>query len=177
MKTLETYHIQVTGPSGSGKTFFSERLHELGYPAFDADLFEDLGNHVDKLGNIVEYDHEGGLEWLKKHKWTWDPAALKEILGQHKRIIIFGGAGNQNETGHLFDQVFYLHLDRDSILENLRRPERENPYGQTDAQQQDAAEKLESFYKDPPKGWIPLHSRDPQALVAEIEKHLQGVLK
>jgi shikimate kinase len=177
MKALETYHLQITGPSGSGKTYFSERLHELGYPAFDADKFDNLGNHVDEQGNIVEYNHEGGLDWFQKHQWTWDAKVLKEILSQHERIIIFGGAVNEEETATLFDRVFYLHLDLESILKNLRSSERTNPYGQTEVQQQVAAAKIEEFYSHPPAGWIPLYSRDPLELVTEIEKHIGGTLK
>ena len=169
---LSSYHIQITGPSGSGKTYMAERLAELGYSAIDADVIEDLGRFLDADGNVHEYDHDGGQEWLERHFWSWDKSVLHAYMRDTERAIICGGAGNDREASHLFTQVFYLVLPKDEILVNLLRPERFNPFGRTPEQQAFASHMIDSFYADIPEDWIPLHSRDAQSLVSEMESHL-----
>ncbi|MGC4190674.1 MAG: dephospho-CoA kinase [Thermomicrobiales bacterium] len=176
MTTFDRYQIRITGPSGSGKTYMADRLAELGYPAIDADVIEGLGRFLDRDGNVHEYDHDGGTDWLETHFWSWDEQVLRAYLGSTERVIICGGAWNDKTMDHLFTRVFYLVVPKDEMLANLLRPDRFNPYGRTPEQQAFASTMIDRFYADIPETWVPLHARDVQDLIAEIEAYLGGRL-
>jgi hypothetical protein len=150
----------------------AERLADLGYPAIDADVIEGLGRFLDADGTVHDYDHDGGQDWLERHFWTWDEGALRAYLGERGRSIICGGAANDTDMDHLFDQVFYLVVPKDEILNNLLSPERFNPYGKTKAQQAFASITIDAFYANIPEAWIPLYARDAPSLITEMESHL-----
>ncbi len=174
MQTLQRYRIQITGPSGSGKSYFAKQLEKMGYPAIDADNVNKLGMWVNSQGEIVEYNHDGDLQWLQEHKWVWDIKFLLEYLHTKQKVILFGGASNEHETANEFDYVFYLKLLKDEILQNLLREERTNPYGKTDIQQIYASSKIDLFYQNIPHEWTRLVSRNPKDLISEIEEYLQA---
>jgi shikimate kinase len=176
MNELDNYHIQITGPSGAGKTYFEKALKKLGYPAQDGDHIEGLGYFVDRDGNYVEFNPQGGLDWFSKHSYVWNREVLEKFLSDKPKMIICGGAPNQDETADLFDQIFYLKVEKEDILKNLRADDRENEYGKTDEQQQYASEGIDMFYNSVPKEWKSLTSRDPEKLVEEIENHLGAKL-
>jgi hypothetical protein len=92
-------------------------------------------------------------------------------------MIICGGAANDLETGDLFDYIFYLVAPKEVILSNLMSPDRVNPYGKTEAQQEFASTKIDQFYASIPLGWIPLRSRDPRQIIVEMEQYIGAVLQ
>lgn len=148
----------------------------LGYNAVDADKIDGLGKFLDKDGNEVEYNHEGGLDWLTNNIWVWDISVLKKYLSNNPKVIIFGGATNEVEGTKMFDHVFYLELAKKEILDNLKIGDRDNPYGKTDTQQLYASKKIDEFSNNIPNGFIPLASRKPVELIVEIEKHINARL-
>ena len=109
MKALETYHLQITGPSGSGKTYFSERLHELGYSAFDADKFSfiELGDkkisRVNVIANVV--DRYSSVEK------SYISLTVDDASGQI-RIKIFGDDVNKFSDISQGDTVLIMGLIR-----------------------------------------------------------------
>jgi len=177
MEVLEKYIIQVTGPSGSGKSYFAEKLRELGYNSIDSDKIDGLGKFVNNKGEEVEYDHYGDTDWYRNNHWVWDNNLLKGYLFDKKRLLIFGGAENESTTTEFFDYVFYLDVSEGEIMENLKNPERSNPYGKTEVQQKIAKERVREFYGNIPATWIPLKSRNsPEELIQEIESQLNRQL-
>lgn len=177
MKSLQHYCIQITGPSGSGKSYFAKALQSLGYNAIDADKIEGLGKFINKSGQEVPYNHEGGIEWLEENLWVWDFAMLQQFLSQHQKLIICGGACNESEALPFFDYVFYLFLPKEEILRNLMKEDRTNPYGKTEAQQHYASQKIDEFYSNIPSSWIPLTARKVEDLIEEIEGYIQHNLE
>ena len=127
MEKLDHYHVLITGPSGTGKTYFASELGRLGYPVQDGDHIPGLGYFVDnKTREFAEFNPLGDIEWFTNHTYIWNREVLEKYLEDNPRIILCGGTTNYEEVADLFDKIFYLKVDKELILKNLRDESREN---------------------------------------------------
>lgn len=109
----------IEGVSGSGKTTVCDELQRRGYQAIHGD--RELAYQGDPLtgARTDTATHENHI---------WDINKVKALIGSHDEPITFfcGGSRNFSKFIHLFDGVFVLEVDIDTLTRRLdRRPEDE----------------------------------------------------
>ncbi|HTR92869.1 MAG TPA: hypothetical protein VMI73_14145 [Trebonia sp.] len=114
--------IQIAGCSAAGKTTVAAMLARRGLASIDADDDPLLARFVDPAGVVVEEQPTApDLVWLERHRWTWDPARLDELIraATAATLYVCGGADNQQEVAGRFTQVFLLEIDEPTMLARL----------------------------------------------------------
>ena len=120
----------IEGVSGTGKTSVCHDLRRRGFHALNGD--RDLAYRGDpQTGKPVEKPVHTSLAdsvaWVHGHQ-LWDEDKVKSILADRSTAISFfcGGARNFPRFIDLFDGVFILDIDRDTLIRRLAgRPEDE----------------------------------------------------
>src|SRR5258708_26462168 len=113
----------ITGLSGTGKSTLAEELTRRGLKALDTD--KDLGLNkwfgID-TGQIVDYQPPVSPDWYNKHQFGWDKQEFERVLSgsQKDDIFICGSSYNDSEFYDLFDKVFFLVVDEQTLLHRLR---------------------------------------------------------
>jgi adenylate kinase family enzyme len=135
---LSCYHLAVgvrnlliEGVSGSGKTSVCRELQHRGYQAFNGD--NDLAYRGDPetgmpLDEPVAFpDDRRRTEWISKHL-CWQVNRVQAlVLDKDEPVTFFcGGSRNFSMFIDLFDAVFVLDVDLDTLTRRLdERPEDE----------------------------------------------------
>jgi hypothetical protein len=102
----------VEGVSGTGKTSVATAL-------------ELRGHHVVHGDRVLAYQgdpHTGEpLPGFSHEHHVWDVARVREVVADHTRPVTFFCGGSRNFAAFidLFDEVFVLEVDRDTLLERL----------------------------------------------------------
>jgi broad-specificity NMP kinase len=116
----------IDGVSGAGKTTVAEALERRGYDVVHGDRAlaylgdPETGDRLDDdLDRLRAADN---VTWAHEH-WIWDVAKVRSRLAdQHAPETFFcGGSRNHRHFAHLFDQVFVLDLDLDTLNRRLAR--------------------------------------------------------
>lgn len=127
----------ILGAPGSGKSYVAEYAKTKGWAAFDADYdIPRLARWSDLEGRTVSFPEQPTVEWLEKHRFTWDKQVLQEFLSAHQDVWIFGIAENAFEQADLFDACFYLLVPEAVLRERLLSAGRTNARGKTEAEVQ-----------------------------------------
>jgi broad-specificity NMP kinase len=127
--------IYVTGAPGSGKTTLQKELSARGYETRDIDN-SGLGGPYNKASGqqvVIPPADQRSPEWFAAHEWRVHPqafTALKEEASG-KDIILCGVAGSDSEILHVFDEILYLYLDDDTLIQRLQS-RTDNDYGKND---------------------------------------------
>lgn len=126
---LKNYLIE--GISGAGKTSVAEELERRGYQVIHGDRA--LAYPGDpETGVALEGPSErvtDQVRWRHEH-WIWDVNAVKTLIADQGSAQTFfcGGARNHRHFLHLFDGVFVLDIDAETL--NLRLSRRaEDEFG------------------------------------------------
>lgn len=127
----------IEGVSGSGKTSVCTELERRGYQAIHGDrVLAYVGDPQtgDPLpDNVAPGGHSAGcgcwdcLAWLSE-RWLWDLDQVRMIASDREQPMTFfcGGSRNFSQVIGLFDAVFVLDVDLDTLLQRLeQRPEHE----------------------------------------------------
>ena len=125
-------HVLVVGLPAAGKTHLSKFFREKGKDAYDAD--DVIASYTDEKGNPKSPTKE---EWEKNMgiKWAWDAKKLKELLGEHEELYLFGASDNMYDFIGLFDKAYYLKADKDLLSERLEARKTSNDeFGKTKEQ-------------------------------------------
>ena len=107
--------VLVTGMSGAGKSTLLAALAGRGHLTVDT-------------------DYDG---WEVAPAW-WDEPRMDDLLARHDTVAVSGTAENQGHFHDRFDEVVYLLVPLEVLLERVRSRSN-NPYGQTPEQQADIA--------------------------------------
>ncbi|GAA1375904.1 nucleoside kinase [Luteococcus sanguinis] len=111
------YNLLVEGVSGTGKTSVCHELRRRGYQAINGDTeLAYQGDPSTGLPSTEPACHEHHL-WCEDRVWA--------IAGQTDQRFTFfcGGSRNFKRFLDVFDEVFVLDVDRDSLLTRLsQRP-------------------------------------------------------
>jgi len=111
----------IDGVSCAGKTTVCDELQRRGYHVIHGD--EELaywGNR--ETGVPIDGSADG------QRAWIWDVAKVRELVADHTQAATFfcGGARNSDCFIGLFDAVFVLEIDLDTLNQRLAaRPETE----------------------------------------------------
>jgi hypothetical protein len=126
---LRNYLIE--GISGAGKTTVAEELERRGYHVIHGDRALAYPGDPETCA-AVEGPSEPVTDlvrWRHEH-WIWDVNTVKSLIADQGRALTFfcGGARNHRHFLHLFDEVFVLNIDAETL--NLRLSRRaEDEFG------------------------------------------------
>ncbi len=108
----------ITANSGAGKSTVIKALKERGYTAYDTDDMPDVTRLQDmKTGKFVDWP-DPPIDWTR-YGWNWQAKALADILASDETVFIGGVVSNQADFYHLFDHVFVLTLDAQTVRHRL----------------------------------------------------------
>ncbi len=115
--------IYITGISGSGKSAVFDELITRGYDAHEGDDNLSAFYHnvtlerVDRPTNVDERTPD----WRAQHTWKMSREKLEELKKNAgmKDVFICGVASNEEEYIDLFDKVFALMLDEETLKHRI----------------------------------------------------------
>jgi dephospho-CoA kinase len=127
----------ITGISGSGKSTITSELKRLGYEAYDIDDMASWYNEVTgefELDNWLDSVNRTG-EFYKTYSWKVPREKVEAITKSDagKTIFLSGSVANENELVELFDKVFALAIDDDTLRHRLLTRTNNN-YGKNPAE-------------------------------------------
>jgi dephospho-CoA kinase len=109
--------------SGTGKSTLAREFKKRGFPVFDMDS---MGANCDwinnETGQVAEYVHGVGKEWLLAHNWNCDLEKIKKAVmssADADTVMVVGIIGNQRKMINFFDKVFLLRLDSETLKHRL----------------------------------------------------------
>ncbi len=120
----------IEGVSGTGKTTVAEELKRRGHHVIHGDRelsyrgSPETGEPLDELAPESVTD---SVAWRHKH-WIWNVDKVRSLVADRRYANSFfcGGARNLRHFIDLFDGVFVLTVDLDTLNQRLaRRPEDE----------------------------------------------------
>lgn len=114
--------IYITGVAGAGKSAVFGELIRRGYEAHEAD--NTLSNFfVNKTGELAKATtaSERTAEWRKHHSWKMSKDKLLELKKKsvHTPIFVCGVAANEEEYIDVFDTVFALDVDDETLVHRI----------------------------------------------------------
>ena len=126
--------ILITGVAGTGKSAISKALNEKGITSIDFSDVPNLCFWRDKTTKKkIEYSPVNDIKWLDSHERICDLKKLKEILVQHKDLVVTGIAnGNQTEYFNLFDKILFLQCSPETLIHRMQT--RKTLWGKTKAE-------------------------------------------
>jgi dephospho-CoA kinase len=155
----------VEGVSGTGKTSVCEELRRRGYAAVHGD--RELAYQGDPAtGEKTEGRHH-------EHH-IWDLAKVRALVENQDEDVTFfcGGSRNFSQFMDLFDEVFVLDVDADTLKERLdARPD--NDWGKRESERE-LILRLHATKEDTPNHGVVLDATQPLvSVVDEILRHVR----
>ena len=149
----------VEGVSGTGKTSVCHELRRRGFDAINGDT--DLAYQGDP--QTGEPTDEVPSHW----RHIWDVDRVRALVADRTERITFfcGGSRNFSTLQDLFDEVFVLEIDLDTLNRRLdQRPEDEFGAQQSE---RDLIVRLHRTKEDTPKDGILIDATEPLAQVVD----------
>jgi thymidylate kinase len=157
----------IEGVSGTGKTSVCDELQRRGYHSIHGDV--ELAYWGDpKTGEPLDgsaYEH---------HTWLWDVDKVRALVADqsHAASFLCGGSRNFDRFIDLFDEIFVLEIDLDTLNRRLAaRPEDEwgdhvvGDHGR--ASEREFIARLHATKEDIPKNAIIIDATAPIASVVD----------
>jgi hypothetical protein len=159
----------IEGVSGAGKTAVCTELQRRGYQAIHGD--RELAYQGDpETGQPTDaFTHEHSATFTSKHH-IWDLEKVKALVANQEEAVTFfcGGSRNYSKFIDLFDGVFVLEVDLDTM--NRRIDERvaldPTDFGGKPAERE-LAVRLHHTKEDIPKNGIIIDATPPLARVVD----------
>lgn len=153
----------IEGVSGTGKTAVCHELRRRGYHAVNGDdelAYQGDPQTGEPLGGVVHAHH------------IWDVDKVRVIVADQSQATSFfcGGCRNFSRFIHLFDRVFVLDADWDTLARRLaKRPEDE--WG-SKAEERQFVQRLHTTKEDIPRGDVVIDTTAPlERIVDTILEH------
>lgn len=178
----------IEGRSGTGKTTVCDELIRRGYHAVHGDRMlayqgdpETGEPDPEASGVLNSRGHPAGCECLeclawRDKRWIWDLDRVRSLIADHDQPITFfcGGSRNFSKIIDLFDGVFILEVDLDTLLRRLaRRPEDE--FGGKQSERDFTARLYRTSEGIPQDGIVINTNRPVEQVVDEIIRHTATV--
>lgn len=119
--------IYITGTSGTGKTTIARALAAKGIATIDTDEIcywqnKETGERVEffPIGEQSGMPPEEVAKRHATHNWICDTGEPKRFLDAHPNAVAVGGASNHQESLHLFDKLFALNANPETITKRIR---------------------------------------------------------
>lgn len=124
----------ITGNSGTGKTAVYRELKTRGYKAIDTDedglakWQHNTTGYIHPKSSIKA--HQRTPEFLEQHSWNVPRSDVEEMAktAQGKTVFLCGVLANEPELTDLFEKVFALYVD-DETLKNRLETRTDNDWG------------------------------------------------
>ena len=133
-------NVLIIGPSGSGKSTIGRLLRKRGYNFVEADTDKYKGKSIayfrnKDTGEGVNMPWPRPEHWQEENDWVWRTALIKSQLADWKDQTNFvcGEAHNKHEAFPLFDKIFALSTDEDTLKQRVEA-RKDNYFGKTDEQ-------------------------------------------
>ena len=114
----------ITGISGAGKSKVRKELSKRGYLAYDGDENDLTGWQEKKTGEFVKSSERvagpnGSL--IELYDWHMSKSRLQELADEAdtKLMFICGTASNRYELWDMFDKIFCLSIDKETLVHLL----------------------------------------------------------
>jgi len=118
---LRNYLIE--GVSGAGKTTVAEELQRRGRHVIHGDRQLAYLGDPETGEALQDPAAERGTDRVRwRHeRWIWDVDKVKAVIADHGHAQSFfcGGSRNQSHFIHLFDEVFVLDIDTETLNQRL----------------------------------------------------------
>jgi broad-specificity NMP kinase len=160
----------IEGVSGTGKTSVCHELRRRGYAALNSD--RDLRQHTDPVTgerlitfSSAQSRHAGNL---------WDVEKVRQLAASQDDEVTFfcGGSRNFNEFIDLFDEVFILDVDAETLNERLE-DRADDDWGKN-KDERELILRLHATKEDLPGNGIVIDATQPlPSVVDEILRHVQ----
>ena len=113
--------VLVTGQAGSGKSSVAYELVRRGFVAYDTDEMPGVtGFDSVETGKPAPWDEIDHPIDFGRIAWNWRLHKLEELLASADDVFVCAITSNTVELAHLFDRVFVLVPDRDTLARRLR---------------------------------------------------------
>jgi hypothetical protein len=168
----------IEGVSGTGKTTAAGELQRRGYHVVHGDRELSYRGDPATGGSLSEPAHKSvrdRIEWEHKH-WIWDVDKIKSLIADQRHASTFfsGGSRNSHHFIDLFDEVFILEIDLNTLNRRLTvRPEDEFGGRPTE---RELIVRLHASREDVPKRGVKIDGTAPvERVVDEILKRCRQV--
>ncbi len=117
--------VLITGTAGSGKSQVCRALKKRGYEAYDTDddglarwQHAETG-YIHPKSSVKS--HQRTAEFLAAHDWNVPREYVEGLAQKAKGSVIFlcGSLGNEDALRDVFDRVFALHVDEETLKHRL----------------------------------------------------------
>jgi len=148
----------IEGVSGTGKSSVCEELQRRGYRAIHGDRELAYQGDPDTGKPMAGFAHEHHM---------WHVAKVKALIANQDEAVTFfcGGSRNSSNFIDLFDGVFVLEVDSDTLKRRLDE-RTENEWGGKPAEQE-LILRLHRTKEDIPANGIPIVATEPVARVVD----------
>jgi broad-specificity NMP kinase len=157
----------IEGLSGTGKTSVCTELERRGYQAIHGDRELAYQGNPETGEPLVSLTHEHHI---------WDVAKVEDLVANQAEAVTFfcGGSRNFTKFIHLFDGVFVLDVDLETLNRRLdERPDSE--WGGGKPVSRELIARLHRTKEDMPSEGILIDATAPlQHVVDEILRHVQA---
>lgn len=158
---MDIKNYLIEGVSCAGKTTVCDELHRRGYQAIHGDRELAYWGEL-QTGELVE----GSTD--EHRTWMWNVEKVRALVADQNHAVTFfcGGSRNSDRFIDLFDNVFVLEIDLDTLNRRLAaRPEDE--WGGT-ASEGEAFARLQHATKEGlPKNAIIINATAPLSIVVD----------
>jgi len=160
----------IEGASCTGKTSVCKELQRRGYHAINGDRElayqgdPETGEPID--GPVASPDDQRRAEFASEHH-IWHVEKVEALVANHDEAVTFfcGGSRNFSKFISLFDGVFVLEVDLDTLNRRLdARPE--DDWGGRRAERE-LVQRLHQTQEDVPKNGITIDATAPLAHVVD----------
>lgn len=155
----------IEGVSGSGKTAVAEELQRRGHHVVHGD--RELAYHGDPLtGEPLKRPARAGAAWRHQH-WIWDIDKVRCLAADpsHAQSFFCGGLRNHRALIGLFDAVFVLDIDTETLNARLAARPQDEFGGQVSERR--LIERLRATQDDIPKNAIRIDATAPLPRVVD----------
>lgn len=115
----------ITGMSGSGKSTIMAYLKQLGYEVHgvDEEGYADwINRRSGKIETFDDIDPDFDIHsWYTDHDWVLSLEKITQLAHSSKEALVFlcGNAGGEEKALPLFDTVFVLRVDNETLRHRL----------------------------------------------------------
>jgi gluconate kinase len=159
----------IDGVSGTGKTAVAAELQRRGHHVIHGDrtlAYAGDPNTGERLDRPAQGSLADSAAWLNAH-WIWPVDTVRSLIADPRHAVTFfcGASRNLDQFIDLFDGVFVLDVDLDTLMRRLaRRPEDE--FGGRPHERALIA-RLHATKEDIPKTAVTIDATGPVATVVD----------
>jgi thymidylate kinase len=158
----------IEGVSGAGKTSVAEELQRRGHHVIhgdrvlaylgDPETGEALASPAESVTDAVRWRHE---------RWIWDVSKVESAIADqsHARSFFCGGSRNHHRFIRLFDAVFVLDIDAETL--NLRLAGRPRDEFGGKPEERRLIARVHATKEDIPKNAVDIDAMAPVARVVD----------